>query len=159
MDGVYADNAGAIVCPAALPAFFGTTPPSDSLSGDLPFSLYYRLSGILSFIERPDRISRVAVYSQCPTCHALGPRRGKIAQTIQHHFMVTSAGSRASSPALKLSRLNHFNIRGLRPVGSITLCLTFGITPASPRLSSRWLACLAGTGFSPVEINDLARPH
>ena len=27
----------------------------------------------------------------------------------------------------------------LRPVGSITLCLTFGITPASPRLSSRWL--------------------
>lgn len=96
--------------PAALPAFIGTTPPSDSLSGDLPFSLYYRLSGILSLLERPDRVSRVAAYSQCPTCHALGPRRDTITQTIRRYSMVTSAGSRASSLALKLSRLNHFNI-------------------------------------------------
>ena len=96
--------------PAALPAFFGTTPSSDSLSGDLPFSFCYHLSSILSVFERPDRVSRVAVYSRCPTCHALGPRRGKIAQTNWHYFVVTSAGSRASSLALNLSRLNHFNI-------------------------------------------------
>ena len=39
----------------------------------------------------------------------------------------------------------------LRPVGSMTLCLTFGITPASPRLSFRWLACLAGAESLPQE--------
>ena len=72
--------------------------------------------------------------------------------------MVTSAGSTASSLALKFSRLNHFSFR-LRPAVSIPLCLTFAITPASPRFSFRWLACLAGAGFSPAGIRDLARPH
>ena len=110
------------------------------------------------FLERLDRVSQVDAYSQCPTCHVLGPRRDKIAPTILRYPMVTSAGSTASSLALKLSRLNHFSFR-LRPAVSITLCLTFGITPAGPRFSYRWLACLAGPGFPPAEIRDLAWPH
>ncbi len=63
-----------------------------------------------------------------------------------------------------VSRIETFEAQSLqhtclRPVGSMTLCLTFGINPASPRLSFRWLACLAGAGFPPAGIRDLARTH
>jgi hypothetical protein len=57
-----------------------------------------------------------------------------------------------------ISRLNHFNFR-LRPVGLRPSCLTFGVTSACPMFTIRWLTYLAGTGLTPVEIIDLARPH
>ncbi len=47
----------------------------------------------------------------------------------------------------------------LRPVVLITLCLTFGITPAGPTISTWWLACLARVGLTPTRTSDLARPH
>jgi len=34
--------------------------------------------------------------------------------------------------------------------------LIFAITPADPELSTQRLACLTGTGFTPVGIHDLA---
>ena len=52
-------------------------------------------------------------------------------------------------PNLALSRLNHFSFR-LRPVVLIPLCLIFGVTAADPEFSTRWLACLAGTGLTPA---------
>ena len=61
-------------------------------------------------------------------------------------------------PVLLISRLNPFSFR-LRPAVLIPLCLTFGITPAGPKFSIRWLACLAGAGITPAGIHDLARPH
>jgi len=38
-------------------------------------------------------------------------------------------------------------------------CLTFGVATACPMFATQWLTCLAGTGFSPAGIIDLARPH
>ncbi len=59
---------------------------------------------------------------------------------------------------VELTRLNHFNCR-LRPVSLRPSCLTFGVTPAYPMFATRWLTYLAGAGFSPAGIFDLARPH
>ena len=58
----------------------------------------------------------------------------------------------------KLTRLNHFSFR-LRPAALHPSCLTLGVTSACPMLATRWLTYLAGTGFSPTGIIDLARPH
>jgi hypothetical protein len=52
-------------------------------------------------------------------------------------------------PNLLLSRLNHFSFR-LRPAVLTPLCLIFGVTAADPEFSIRWLACLAGSGFTPA---------
>jgi hypothetical protein len=37
--------------------------------------------------------------------------------------------------------------------------LIFGVTSAYPIITTQWLTCLAGTGFSPAGNIDLARPH
>jgi len=55
---MFPHNAVAVVTafpPAALPAFIGTMRSSDSRlpTGHLPSSLYYHLSGILSFLKDP----------------------------------------------------------------------------------------------------------
>ena len=53
---MFPHNAVAVVTafpPAALPAFTGTMRSSDSLQDILPSSLYYHLSGILSFLKDP----------------------------------------------------------------------------------------------------------
>jgi len=58
----------------------------------------------------------------------------------------------------RLSRLNPFSLR-LRPAALFPLRSIFGITPADPEFSIRWLACLSGVGLTPTGLNDLARPH
>jgi len=76
-----------------------------------------------------------------------------------HHRMMTSRRG-TLSPCLcrVLTSLNHFNFR-LRPAALRPPCLTFGVTSACPMFATRWLTYLAGTGFSPAGIIDLARPH
>ena len=103
--------------------------------------------------------SRVADYSQCPTCHALQPRSSFMTLVRTHHKIVASRRGTLSPYLLKiLTRLNHFNLR-LRPIGLRPSCLTFGVTSACPIFAIRWLTYLAGTGFPPAGIIDLARPH
>ena len=61
-----------------------------------------------------------------------------------HHFslhmlLASELVTPSPYPILCISRLNHFSLR-LRPVGSLPLCLIFGITPADPRFASRRVA-------------------
>ena len=56
------------------------------------------------------------------------------------------------------SRLNYFSYC-LRPAVLRASCLTFGVTPACPMVATQWLTNLAGTGFTPAGIIDLARPQ
>jgi len=125
--------------PAALPAFIGTTRSSDSL---LRFCLSHLLSLVrhTHFHVRQNRVSRVAVYSQSPTCHALRPRGGGCNSPFTLHTLLASElVSPSPYPVLCISRLNHFSLR-LRPAGSFPLCLIFGISSADPEFTSRWLA-------------------
>jgi hypothetical protein len=57
-----------------------------------------------------------------------------------------------------LSRLYRFSLR-LRPAVLIPLRSVFGIAPADPGFSTRWLACLPGRESHPLEYHDLAWPH
>ena len=75
-----------------------------------------------------------------------------------HKMMASRRGTLSPCSCRILSRLNHFNFR-LRPASLRTSCLTFGVTSACPMLAIRWLTYLAGTGFPPAGIIDLARPH
>ena len=142
----------------ALPGLISTTPLSDSLQGIDWSLLYYHLFQPYSSHKRHCRVSRVPVYSQYPACHRLRPRGA-----VQHlpdalHCVGFRTPNCVAHPILALSRLNPFNYR-LRPTVLVPLCLTFGVTPAGPGFSIRWLVCLAGAGLPPDGINDLARPH
>lgn len=84
-------------------------------------------------------------------------------EVIQHlPFALYPVGFRSLNTValliLVLSRLYPFSLR-LRPAALFPLCSIFGITPADPEFTTRWLACLAGVGLPPTGINDLARPH
>ena len=111
----------------------------------LPVSRFAFLPSLLSlvrhthFLARQNRVSRVAVYPQYPTCHALGPLGGLCNSPFSRctRCWPPNLQIRRPFPYLSISRLYHFS---LRPVDSLTLCLIVGITPANPRFTSRRLA-------------------
>jgi len=105
--------------PAALPAFIGTTRSSDSL---LRICLPHLLSlvGHTHFHVRQNRVSRVTVYSQSSTCHALRPRGGVCNSPVSLQTLLASEISSPSpSPIFSISRLNH-------------LAFTYGLLTRSP---------------------------
>ena len=88
------------------------------------------------------------------------PTPKQLNNTCQSHYRIVASKRGTPSPCSFriLTRLNHFNLR-LRPIGLRPSCLTFGVTSACPIFAIRWLTYLAGTGFPPAGIIDLARPH
>ncbi len=114
-------------------------------------SFYYHLSGILSFHERPGRVSRVDIYSslvnmpcsrtpgtQSITCYTFAI----FCFDFRRVNNVVHPNSTFEAQSLQLLRL--------RPIALFPPCLTFGFSPSSPMFTYRWLACLAGTGFPPA---------
>ena len=143
--------------PAELPAFIGTMTPSDFLLPHLPFFLYYRLSGILAF-AREQRTSRVATYSQYPTCHGLRPRRGAT-------DLPSASGHVDFRNTNYVVPLNQFFRGSIPSTLRLTACrlavlrLISGITPVDPRTHYPVAGQPSGAGISPAKICDLARPH
>jgi len=145
--------------PVALHAITATIPPSDFLSGVSCSCFIITCSTYSLIYERPLKISRVAVNSQCLTCLALQPRSSSMTLVITHHEIMASRRSTLSPYLCKIiSRLDCFNFR-LRPVSLHLSCLIFGVTSAYPIFAIRWLTYLAGMGLTPIGIFDLARPH
>jgi len=95
--------------PAELPAFIGTMQSSDSLFRVCP---PYLLSLVrhTHVLVRQNRVSRVAVYTQSPTCHALRPRGGACnSPAIAAH----AVGFRTCK-SVALSHLEHFEAQSLQ---------------------------------------------
>jgi len=143
--------------PAALPAFIGTMQSSEPL---FYVCLPYLLSLVrhTHFLVRQNRASvrapaslyllhpcsRPGLPSILNLQHAMLSDPGRLVQlTILslHTLLASELAIPSPYPILSISRLNHFSLR-LRPVGSLHLCLIFGITPADPRFTSRPVANL-----------------
>jgi len=136
--------------PAALPAFIGTTQSSDSLSR-VCLSYFLSLVRHTLFHVRQNRVSRVAAYSQSPTCHALRPRGGVCNSPV---IAAHTVGFRISNSVT----LSHFCVFR----GSITSAYTYGLLVRSLWTQSSLPGgrlTLTDVGLSPTKINDLARPH
>jgi len=143
--------------PAKLPAFTGTMTPSDFLC---PVCLSAFIIGCLAYSldARKQRTSRVAAYSQCPTCHGLRPRTGAtdLPFASEHadfryfdHVVPLDCFFRGSIPSTL--RLAACRLAVLR--------LISGVTPVDPRTRYPVAGQPSGTGFSPAKICNLARPH
>ena len=113
------------------------------------------------------RCSTSCIHAVVPSCRLFPilnmpcfPTPKQLNNTCQSHYRIVASKRGTPSPCSFriLTRLNHFNLR-LRPIGLRPSCLTFGVTSACPIFAIRWLTYLAGTGFPPAGIIDLARPH
>ena len=113
------------------------------------------------------RCSTSCIHAVVPSCRLFPilnmpcfPTPKQLNNTCQSHYRIVASKRGTPSPCSFriLTRLNHFNLR-LRPIGLRPSCLTFGVTSACPMFAIRWLTYLAGTGFPPAGIIDLARPH
>jgi len=95
--------------PAALPAFIGTMQSSDSL---FRVCLPYLLSLVrhTHILVRQNRVSRVAVHPQSPTCHALRPRGGLCNSPF---FVAHAVGFRISN-SVALSHFVYFEAQSLQ---------------------------------------------
>jgi hypothetical protein len=121
----------------------------------LPFSLYYRLAGILALPAREQRTSRVAAYSQCPTCHGLRPRRGVTDLPFASEHFDFRIEYNVVPLDYNLSRLNPFN---LTAYGLSSRCPTLNLGDYSPSiqgLATRWLASLPGRASHPLKYATL----
>ncbi len=143
--------------PAELPAFTGTMTSSDF---PCPFCLspFIIDCPAYSLDAREQRTSRVAAYSQYPTCHGLRPRRG----ATDLPFASGHVDFRNSNCVVPLD----YKFRGSIPsISQLTayrlasLRLISGVTPVDPRTRYPVAGQPSGTGFAPVKICDLARPH
>jgi len=104
------------------------------------FLTCYRLSGILTSLQ--DKTGSPGLPYILNLQHAMLSDPGVACATrllSLHSLLASRIANPSPYPILSISRLNHFSLR-LRPVGSFPLCLIFGITPADPRFTSRWVA-------------------
>jgi len=96
--------------PAALPAFYGTTQSSDSLLLNLPSSLYYRLSGILAFLQ--ERTGPPGLPSILNLQHAMLSDPGAACATRLAHA-AHAVGFRTCK-SVALSHFEHFEAQSLQ---------------------------------------------
>ena len=143
--------------PAELPAFTGTMTSSDF---PCPICLPPFIIGCMAYslYAREQRTSRVAAYSQCPTCHGLRPRRG----AADLPFASGHVDFRKGYNVVPLNQ----SFRGSIPSTLwLTACrlavlrLISGITPVDPRTRYPVAGQPSGAGIPPAKICDLARPH
>ena len=141
-----------------LPGLNGTTPMSDSLQGFSGSRFIITCSNLLALLARP--AGSPGLPSNPGIQHAIVSDPGEAVQHLPRALYCVDFRQLKNVilPISLISRLNPFNFR-LRPAVLIPLCLTFGIIPAGPGFSIRWLACLAGAGIPPAGLHDLARPH
>ena len=143
--------------PAELPAFTGTMTSSDF---PCPICLSPFIIGCpaYSLCTREQRTSRVAAYSQCPTCHGLRPRRdaadlpcasGHVDFRYSYNVVSLNYSFRGSIPST--IRLTACRLAVLR--------LISGIAPVNPRTHYPVAGLPSGAGIPPAKICDLARPH
>ena len=124
----------------------------------LPFSLYYRLSGILASQQessgspglphiRNIRHAMVSDPGETPlTCHSPADMLTSVIITTSSLSTITFRGSIPSTLRLTAYRL-------------AVLRLISGIAPVDPRTRYPVAGQPSGAGFTPAKICDLARPH
>ena len=124
----------------------------------LPFSLYYRLSGILALkqeIRGPPGLP-----------HIRNVRHAMVSDPGEASLTCHSPADMLTSVRITTSSLSTINFRGSIPstlrltaYRLAVLRLISGIAPVDPRIRYPVAGQPSGAGFTPAKICDLARPH
>ena len=144
--------------PAALPAFTGTTKPSDSLrhiclspSSVVRHTPPYRKEGAGSPGLPHNHNVRHAMVSD--------PEEANISLPIALMFVLTSAPTKASSFPTSHLRGSFSSTLRLTACLLAVLRLKLNVTTQPPRTCYPVAGLPSGAGFSPARLHDLARSH